>query len=161
MSDSRAGEPADTLNRHVRNDSFQANEQRAANARGDRWIEMCTGDRSEDRDDHDQNGACGDRIAEQGNRLVPAGEAFRHDAGADHCRHQDGGAQSFRRGGVDGRSDAKSRTEEMRRPDVKEEALGRMMTAANLVERVELGVSEKPPVPRVVRPRRRLRRSRQ
>ena len=55
---------------------------------------MRAGDRAEDGDQHDQDGARRDRVAEQRERDV-VGQPLGHDAGADDGRDQHGRAERF------------------------------------------------------------------
>ena len=57
---------------------------------------MGAGDRPEDRDQHDEDRAGRQRVAEQGQRDV-LGQRLGHDAGADHGGDQDRGPERFRR----------------------------------------------------------------
>ena len=57
---------------------------------------MRAGDRAEDGDQHDQDRAGRQRVAEQRERDV-VGQPVGHDAGADHGRHQHRRAERFRR----------------------------------------------------------------
>ena len=50
-------------------------------------------DRTEDQDQHHQDGAGRQRVAEQRERDVSAREPLRHDAGADDGREQEGRAE--------------------------------------------------------------------
>jgi hypothetical protein len=53
-------------------------------------------DRAENRDEHDEDGAGRNCIAEQRDRLIPAGKPFSHDAGANDGGDENGGAQRLR-----------------------------------------------------------------
>ena len=53
-------------------------------------------DRTQDGDEHDEDGAGRDRVPEQRDRLVPAGKALGHDAGTDNGSDEDGGAEALR-----------------------------------------------------------------
>ncbi len=57
---------------------------------------MGSGERTEHRDEYDETRACRERVAEQGDREVPAGEPLAHDAGADHDGEQQGSPQRLR-----------------------------------------------------------------
>ena len=52
--------------------------------------------RPEDGDEHDQDRAGRNGVAEQRDRLVSAGEALGHDAGADDGGDENGGAERLR-----------------------------------------------------------------
>ena len=87
-----AGECADDLDGHVA--GHIAPRQAALGRVGERdgWIEVRARDRPERQDEGDQRGARGERIRQQRDGDVPAGEALAHDAGADHGREQKGRA---------------------------------------------------------------------
>ena len=53
-------------------------------------------DRAEDGDEHDEDRAGRNGVAEQRDRLIPAGEPLGHDAGADDGGDENGGAQRLR-----------------------------------------------------------------
>ena len=61
----------------------------------DDGIEMGAGDRTEDGDEHDQDGAGRDGVAEERDGDVPAGQPLGHDAGTDDGGKQQRGAQRF------------------------------------------------------------------
>ena len=54
-------------------------------------------DRSEDGDEHDQDRAGRDGIAEQRDSLITARQSVGHDARADHGGDEHGGAEGFRK----------------------------------------------------------------
>jgi len=96
MRGDRAKHAADDLRRNVgarlagRKIALQRKDERH------RRIEMCAGDRREDRDQDDEDRACRERIAEKRKRGVLR-QRFRHDAGADNRCHQERRAERFRR----------------------------------------------------------------
>ena len=53
-------------------------------------------ERAEDQDQHHQDRAGRQRVAQQRERDVTARELLRHDAGADHGREQERGAERLR-----------------------------------------------------------------
>ena len=57
---------------------------------------MGAGDRPQHGDQHDEDGAGRQRVAEQGQRDV-LGQRLGHDAGPDHGRDQDSRPERFRR----------------------------------------------------------------
>ena len=97
MRDDGAEAAADDLHRDIGERVAAADARRGAHHQGHRRIEMRAGDRREDGDDDDQHGAGREGIAQERERLVPAGELLRHDARADHRHHQKEGAERFRR----------------------------------------------------------------
>ena len=56
---------------------------------------MRAGQRPEDQDQHDQNRAGRQRVAQERQRDVTAGKLLRHDAGADHGGEQERRAERF------------------------------------------------------------------
>ncbi len=50
---------------------------------------MSTGDRSEHRNQHEEDRARRERIAKQRNRIVPAGEVLGHDPRTDYAGEQE------------------------------------------------------------------------
>ena len=62
----------------------------------DRRVHMRARDRAEHGDQHEQDRAGRQRIAEQGNRHVSARQPLGHDAGADHAGEQEKGAKPLR-----------------------------------------------------------------
>ena len=62
-----------------------------------RRVHMRAGDRPEHGDQHEQDRAGRDRVAEQGDRVVPARQMLGHDPGADHGGEQEEGADALGR----------------------------------------------------------------
>ena len=60
-----------------------------------RRIEVRTRNRPENGDDHDEDRARRDRVAEKRNRLISTCESLGHDAGADDGRDQDSRAETL------------------------------------------------------------------
>jgi hypothetical protein len=72
-------------------------------------VEMAAGDGTERKDQHHQNRAGRQRVAEQGKSYVPARQLFAHDARADNRCHEQPGAKAFGRkafGEREGRADS-------------------------------------------------------
>jgi hypothetical protein len=80
----------DDVRDHVAPDPFAEGKDKR-----DGRVEMGSGNGREDRDEHDEDGAGRDGVAEKRDGLIAAGQAFRHDAGADHCRYEDRGPEPF------------------------------------------------------------------
>ena len=87
-----AGHLSDDIERRVARGevAFEREDQRH------RRVEMRAGNRAEDRDEHDQNRAGRQRVAEQGERHVLR-QVLRHDAGTDDGRDEKRGAERLRR----------------------------------------------------------------
>jgi len=96
MRDPDAEHGAGDLRRRV--DAGRRPFDAAAQGEGERHrrIEMRAGQRAEHEDEHAQHGAGRQGVAQQGERAVTAGEALRHDAGADHRGEQECRAQKLR-----------------------------------------------------------------
>ena len=72
MSEQRAETAADDLHQHVENRVAPIELAPDHHHQTDRRIEMGAGDGREDGDDHDEDGAGRERIAEECQRIVPA-----------------------------------------------------------------------------------------
>src|ERR1051326_5001267 len=95
MRECGAGDAAETLHHHVGRDLAPWQFAARGEHQRDRRVEMRPGNRPQDRDDHDEDGARRDGVAEQRDRQIPAGEALGHDAGADDGRDQNRGTQAL------------------------------------------------------------------
>ena len=63
-----------------------------------RWIEVRARDRRQGKDERQQRAAGRQRVGEERQGQISAGEALRHDAGADDGGEQQGAADAFRNG---------------------------------------------------------------
>jgi hypothetical protein len=81
--------PANDLHHHKQ--QRQLHRYLSADEKGQRYrrIEMRTGDRSKNRDQHIKDSACWNGIAKQRDSDVSTGQPFSHDPGSDHrCQQQ-------------------------------------------------------------------------
>ena len=95
MRDPGSGDTAQDLTGDVENCDPPADRAFDRERDADRRVEMRARHRPKDQDEDGQHRAGRQRVAEQGERHVPAGQPLGHDAGADHRGEQQGGAERF------------------------------------------------------------------
>ena len=91
----RAADAGKALHDDVGRDLAPGEFAAAGKNQGDGGIEMGARERSENGDQHDQDRAGGNGVAEKRDRHVPAGEALGHDPAADDGGDQERGAEAF------------------------------------------------------------------